>query len=121
MNRDKMVRGKLAVGQANAIMGDVQNGIAIAGTTQATATAITAEVVVLTSGTGGARLPAPSGINHTVRVYNRAGATCKLYPHVGGKVNNGAANAELSLPTDKACIVTAVSATEWYSFPVVPT
>lgn len=120
MNRDKMARGKIPVEAAKAIQGGATKGLALAGTTQATATKILEELVTASSGTGGLILPVPSGPGHTVSVYNAAGATATVYPHVGGTVNGASANTGLSHVNNAAAIYKALNQTDWVSFPKVP-
>lgn len=99
---------------------DAKTGIAAAGATQGTATALGASVNVVStvaSGADGVRLPAPGGIGETLVVFNTDSADAlKVYPASGGKINNGSANASVSVAAAKSGLFVAVSATDWVCF-----
>jgi hypothetical protein len=116
MNPDKMLSSGLNTNQLSAILGDVRSAIVIAGTTQSDATAIKDDVNILTSGTGGVRLPRPSHVGQEVQIYNRAGAAATIYPSSGGKINNGTADAGIVLSDGFGTILKAINNLDWYEF-----
>lgn len=105
---------------AGTLAADVKTGVAAAGANQGAATALTASVSVVSTvaaGADGVRLPVPGGVGETLVVANfDADTALKVYPASGGKINNGAANAHVSVATSKAGLFVAISATEWVCF-----
>ena len=82
--------------------------MAAAGTTQATAAAMLADVVMVTSGTGGVILPVMN-VNEECVVCNRiATENINVYPQVGGKLNNATTNDPLVLPNNLAAHFRAI-------------
>jgi len=87
-----------------------------AGTTQADALAITADVNVF--GTVGAssgailQAPAPSG-GDTVLVKNGGANALLVYPQSGGTIDGGSANAAYSVAAGETAMFIAVSSTAW--------
>lgn len=82
--------------------------IAAAGTTQATATAMPAYTVMVTSGTGGVMLP-PMNKDEEAIVCNGLGTVeINVYPQVGGKINNSTANLHLLLAVNTAARFRAI-------------
>lgn len=96
---------------------DVKTGIAAAGANQGAATALTASVNVVSTvaaGADGVRLPVPGGIGEVLVVVNADAADAvKIYPASGGKINNGSANASVSVAATKSALLVAVSAADW--------
>lgn len=93
-----------------------QRTVAAAGTGQTDATAVGGgglNVVTGSSGTNGVRLP--KGKNpHTFWVYSSAATNAMLvYPPTGGTINNGTANAALSVaarkPVQFACLIDGIT------------
>lgn len=105
---------------AGTLGADVKTGLSAAGANQGAATALTASVSVVSTvatGADGVRLPVPGGVGETLVVVNKdADEALKVYPAAGGKINNGAANASVSVATSKAGLFVAISATEWVCF-----
>jgi len=66
---------------ASLISGGLQSGVAAAGTTLATATPVTGDVVVIGSGTGGVRLRDASLFPEKQVIINQSGATVSVYPY----------------------------------------
>lgn len=97
----------------------VYGGIAIvtpSGTTNITAAPLTATHNIVTSAAAnaGLRLPfALAGMECTVR--NHSSASIKVYPHVGGQLNLGAADFPVSLSADTTMTFVAQSSSQWYS------
>lgn len=82
--------------------------IAAAGTTQATATEIPAYMVMITSGTGGVRLPAMNKDEETVVCNGVDTIDLSVYPRSGGKINNSTADLPLVLPGNRAARFRAI-------------
>lgn len=74
-----------------------------AGTTQATATPITTDISAFTTvaASTGAILPIPVNPGDSFVSANWGANALSLYPPVGHKANNGAANAAVSIPVGK--------------------
>lgn len=96
------------------IQATVNDAVTAAGTTQATATALESEWNVVTS------TPANSGvvldgfnIGVSTTVFNQGGASLKVYPPLGMKINSGAVNAAVSVANNTAQIFCQVSATQF--------
>jgi hypothetical protein len=85
-----------------------------AGTTQTDAYAITGQVT--TFGTvalnSGARLPAAGEVGEEFMVLNGGANALSVYPPVGGKINNAADNAALSVAVGKAAKLVRISSTQ---------
>jgi hypothetical protein len=98
----------------------IATGISAAGTTQATATAITKEInVVSTVQTG---IPANNGVvlptataGMVIIINNTTANTLFVYPAAGGIINSLAANAAFSHVTLASLQYYATSATQWYT------
>jgi hypothetical protein len=89
---------------------------AAAGSTQATATPLTASVNHVTGadGTKGVRLPAIAQPGQIVAVYNATSAQAlKVYPPTGGTINGGAANAAVTQSGLTLALFIATSSTNW--------
>jgi len=65
---------------ANLISGGIQSGVAAAGTTLATATAVTGDVVVVGSGTGGVKLRSAAFYPSKQVIINMTAADISVYP-----------------------------------------
>jgi hypothetical protein len=114
----KMMGGGLSAGQAKAINGNYA-ALTAAGSSQATATAVTASMCVVASadGTKAVRLPAGE-VGDEVRIFNNSGSTLPVYPHVGGAIavvgtGLGSANAAFSQLTYKDTTYKLVTSTQW--------
>lgn len=87
--------------------------VAAAGTTQGTATALTAAFSLATSGTGGVRVG--STTNQLQLIYNATGSAITIYPLSGMKFGaNGSANSGLTLNPDRCFGIIVTSATQAY-------
>ena len=92
----------------------VNDGVAAAGTDQATATLLSKEINIVSSGIGGVKLPvAQSGYRIVIR--NNTGANINVFPNTGAQIASNGANAEVVLEPDSALEYFAVSATQWYN------
>lgn len=97
-----------------ATQGDLANTLTSAGTTQADAYAITADVSIFTTvgASSGARLP-NYDTNDVLLVNNGGANALALYPPTGGYINDLAQNAAYSVGVDKAVIAIRVTSTRW--------
>lgn len=95
----------LGPGAANAVNGSVAATFTAAGTTQATATAITCVTTNVTSGSegNGALLPASMQAGDSGKICNTLTVDILVYPTSGGQINGAAANKPLTLGANRAC------------------
>lgn len=109
----------VGIGAAAASVMAEANGLAAAitaaGTTQATAQAIYADVNIVTvaAASSGVLLPADRAVGDTVEVTNLGANALAVYPPTGGNIGTGAANAAFSVPVSKTARFRLVSATQW--------
>jgi hypothetical protein len=109
--KQKLVAAGLSWPQAQALAGTVASRLSAAGTTQATAYAMSLDDVQIfaTVGAGtGAVLPATLSAGDQMTVANFGTNALSLYPPVGGTIANGAANAAVSVPANKTALVTCI-------------
>lgn len=91
--------------------------VAGAGTIQGDATAMTAELNVVTGadGTVGVKLPTSAADNVVIVINSSASAVMKVYPALGAQVNALGANAAFSLGPDRMAVFIGRSTTLWYA------
>lgn len=96
-----------------AICKDTATAISAAGTTQGTATELTAADNELTTVAAGAGvvLSASLAAGDSQSVFNAGANAVKVYPPSGMKINNLATNAAMLLATNTGCIFKCVSTT----------
>lgn len=112
---------------AASFTGDIVHGsdpVTAAGSNQGDAAAITADsnaVVQVTGadGTVGVVLPTPGGFK-SFFVKNLDNAVLKVYPASGGTINTLAQDAAIDMAARTCCQFISVSATQWYTSPLVP-
>jgi len=95
------------------------SGLSGAGTTQAGATALSAQVDLVTSCAAGANafvLPAgaASGSSTEIRMINRSGSSCQVFPPSGGTIEAGAANAAVTVASGSDAVFNSLGPTAWY-------
>lgn len=99
------------------LLGDSLNAtVTAAGTTQGTATLLTATNNIVTTATAVSALgviPPASPINPIYTIINATAETIDIYPPSGAKFNNGSANAAVTLATGVSCILKRFSSTVW--------
>ena len=94
-------------------LGDVGAGLSAAGTTQATATALTNAINGLTTvGAASGVILFAGGTGYTQSVYNGGANAVNVYPPTGAKINNIATNGAHILAINTACTYTFLSATQ---------
>lgn len=100
-----------------AICKDVATSVSAAGTTQGTATELTAADSELTTvGAGaGVVLSAQLASGDQQTVFNAGANAVKVYPPSGMKINALAANAPMTLATNTGCIFKCVSTTRVFA------
>jgi hypothetical protein len=91
--------------------------IAAAGTTQATATAVTAGLTIVSSATGttadGIRLPASWGIGECITIVNITAVALDVFPPTGGAINGGTADAAKALAENMSGEYTSLGSGNW--------
>lgn len=105
---------KMLAGSGRAALKANGSGLSAAGTTQATATAITKQTNDFTTvaASSGARLPSPEQ-GEFIFVANSGANAMNLYPATGHSLNALAANAAFSIPAGRNAIVWAATASKW--------
>ena len=109
----KVFGAGLSVPLAAAMCKDVATSISAAGTTQGTATELTAaDSEITTAGAGaGVVLSASLASGDSQTVFNAGANAVKVYPPSGMKINALAANAPMLLATNTGCLYKCVSTT----------
>lgn len=90
--------------------------VSAAGTNQATATALTADINNVTNvgASTGVRLPtAVTGMK--ISVFSNGANNLLVYPHTSGTIDGGSANTAVTLTSTKRCDYIATSTTAWIS------
>lgn len=77
-------------------------------------------VVTAANGTKGVKLPATPTAGTAVYVVNGAAAVLKVWPDPAATINAIAANSDLGMAANTTALFIADSATQWYSFPLLP-
>jgi hypothetical protein len=98
------------------IAGDVLTGQTASTTTQATATAITADITVFTTvaSTGAVILPA-GGAADILIMNGQATNALIVFPPIGGTINGGSANASYSQAVSKCARYVSADGTAWFA------
>jgi hypothetical protein len=92
------------------------SAVGAAGTTQGTATALTAELTRVNSGANNSGVILPtSGLGRSMKVYNATANTILVYPPSGGTINALAGNAAFSLSTQTGATFNAVTNFAWFT------
>lgn len=85
------------------------------GTTQATALAVTATMTEVTTTAVGTGVVLPKSVGgFSCTVANFGVNTLNVYPNVGARIDRLAANAPLTVATNKTVTLTSTSTTQWY-------
>lgn len=100
---------------ALAVIGSMAQTFTCAGTTQATATAITTANVNVTTATEGqgAILPPSMTSGDFCRVCNATSVSIYVYPPVGGQINGSTVNLPMMLSSLSAATFTCVDGFDW--------
>ena len=94
-------------------------GLTATGANQATALQLAnrsslQEITTVSSNTGVA-LPAPKRPGTAITIANQGANTLSVYPQLGGSIDNGTANAAVTLANGKSATFEASSLTNWYT------
>ena len=94
----------------------VGTGIAAAGTTQGTATALTKEINIVSTVSAGNGVVLPTAVAGMVLTITNSSATALLvYPATSGQINALGANTGLSQPASATLQFIAPTSTQWYT------
>lgn len=108
----------LSAGTARSINGTaINSAITAAGTTQGTATALTADVNIVTTATTAQGVILYNGvITDSQEIFNNTSVDIRVYPPTGGNFNQLAANAGFVLAPYTAVICKKMTSTQWVGF-----
>jgi hypothetical protein len=115
LNTDLMGLG-LAPALAN-LMGDQVSTVAGVGTAQAGAAALGTSITLLTTAASQTAfvLPAAAQLLNGYLVSNTSATTALIFPPTGGAIDQGSANASVSVAQNKTRILIRTSANVWIS------
>lgn len=102
--------------QALQQVGTVTNSLTATGTTQADAYALGLtdyNIFTTVAASTGARLPSTMSAGDEMWVVNYGASTLSLYPPTGGKINNGSANAAISITANKNANIVCIDGTNF--------
>ena len=112
-----IMKGGLSAGAAQGINGQVNSSISAAGTTQGTATTLTASNnVVTTAAASSGVVLTDSMIGDQYDILNLGANAVTVYPPSGAQVNALSANSGFLLATNTAVKVKKFTATRWMAF-----
>ena len=113
-----VMRGGVSAGAAQAINGNtVNSAITAAGTTQGTATAIVADVNIVTTATSAQGVILYNGVlGDSQEIFNNTNADIRVYPPLGGKVNQLTTNAGFVLAPQTSVEVKKMTSTQWVGY-----
>lgn len=98
------------------IAGDVLTGQTASTTTQATATAITADITTFTTVASTGAVILPSGGAADILIMNGQGTNALIvFPPIGGTINGGSANASYSQAVSKCARYVSADGMAWYA------
>jgi hypothetical protein len=118
MTQETKVIGQGIWGEASQqlIIGDVLTGQTASTTTQATATAITADITVFSTVASTGAVILPSGGAADILIMNgQATNALIVFPPIGGTINIGAANASYSQAVSKCARYVTADGMAWYA------
>lgn len=107
--------GSVAV--STALFESTSAAVTAAGSTQGTATALTASynVITVAAANSGVVLPVPASPGWSVTIVNRGANPLNVYPNAGGAIDGAGANAAIVVPVNDVLIVQNSSATQWFT------
>lgn len=112
---NEMMAAGVSAETSKAIIGNVDSGVTATGSSsQANSYAIRAAFTQVTGGgaTTGVRLPAMNPSEERF-ICNQSGSNCLVYPPTGGKLNDGAANAALTLADNESMIAKCINTVDF--------
>lgn len=100
---------------AKAVAGSCAESFTATGTASSDAAVLAAVNVLVTAGANntGVRVPSDAQIGDCYRVGVGTGNAVIVYPHTGGKINNGSADAGKTVTNGKGIVLTRVGPTQW--------
>jgi len=104
----KIVHAGMSAGAAALVSGEMQDNVTAAGTTQATATAVSGDYVVVTTAaasTGVIIAGEPLSAGDVIHVCNQGANAVLVYPPVGGTINALSLNAGYSITAGKTGMI----------------
>lgn len=109
-----IMKGGVPAGMAKAIQGQVLPTVTAAGTTQGTATELTASNCVITTATAdqGVRLPSAETADE-MDICNISGVSVKVYPPTSNQINGLPVNTGFTLANNTSCKLKKWTATRW--------
>lgn len=112
----KLIGLGLPWGTAAGVVGNVDNNLTAAGSTQATALLVSNDinVVTTTAASTGVILRSDLSAGDSQEVVNYGASTLTVYPPVGGKINNGSANAGVSVAANTSALYTSIDGLNFF-------
>ena len=109
----------MSLNTVNQVGGSIVTALTATGTNQATALQLAnrsglQEITTVGSSTG-VVLPAPKWAGTSITIANQGVNALAVYPQLGGSIDNGTANASVSLAAGKSATFEASSLTNWYT------
>ena len=113
-----IMKGGWSAGNAKAVNGAVATALTAAGTTLATALALTADTNVIGTCASGAGVQLPSAeIGDSCEIYNGGANQCVVYPDAAAnQINAITAGSGFILATTTSCFCRKITATRWIAF-----
>lgn len=109
-----IVKGGFSPQSAKCIQGQVQPAISAAGTTQGTATTLTASINVITTAAALSGVILPScEVGDEVDICNLGVGTVIVYPDSGSRVNGLSTNSGFQLAPNTSCKIKRFTTTRW--------
>ncbi len=110
-----IMQGGYSAGNAKSINGFIATGLTAAGTTRATALALSADTNVIGTCAASAGVSLPTAeLGDSCEIYNGGANACTVYPDTStGQVNGLAAGAGFLLGTNTMCYCRRITTTRW--------
>lgn len=110
----KIMGAGFSAGQARGLIGGVAPTVSAAGTTQGTATSISAGINFVSTAAANSGVILPScDVGDSLIVYNGGANQCIVYPDSGSSINGVATNSGTYLPIQTSIIFFRVTSTKW--------
>ena len=107
----------MSIMQNARLIGGVDAAVAAAGNSQATGTALTGAVNIVTSATGtsadGVVLPADRAVGDILMIVNETAVALDVFPPTGGAINGGSANAAKALVANMSGLYISTGDGNW--------
>ena len=113
----RMMGGGISAAQALAINGDLNTSVSAAGTTQGTATAINAGIVIVTTAAASSGVILPACMpGDEMDILNLGSNAVTIYPDSSSQINAIAVNTGILLATNTAIKLRRFTSTRWMGF-----